>query len=59
MPGNEKQAISCKHGAELPDCKTGSWTSAFDEAVQKRGMSLPMFGKCGTTNAADIFWSET
>ncbi len=27
----------------------------FDEAVQKRGMSLPMFGKLMATNAADIF----
>lgn len=26
----------------------------FDEAVQKRGMSLPMFGKLMATNAADI-----
>ncbi len=30
----------------------------FDEAVQKRGMSLPMFGKLMATNAADIFGSQ-
>ncbi len=27
----------------------------LDEAVQKRGMSLPMFGKLMATNAADSF----
>ena len=27
----------------------------FDEAVQKRGMSLPLFAKLMATNAADIF----
>ncbi len=27
----------------------------FDEAVQKRGMSLPVFAKLMATNAADIF----
>ena len=30
----------------------------FDEAVLKRGMSLPLFAKLMATNAADIFWSE-
>ncbi|MDH8265420.1 amidohydrolase family protein, partial [Klebsiella pneumoniae] len=27
----------------------------FDEAVQKRGMSLPQFARLMATNAADIF----
>lgn len=65
----EIDCIGSDHSPCTPDMKEGNIMQAwggiaglqncvdimFDEAVQKRGMSLPLFAKVMSSNAADIF----